>query len=791
MITYFKQMKLSVIPALLFLLCSMQCAAVDLYVSTRGNDKNTGTKNRPFATIKRAQEAARQIKGPVTVYVRGGVYYLSAPIAFTTEDSRDEAEKVVYKAYPGEKVRISGGVPMKLQWENYKGEIKKAKLATGLPIDQLFVDGVLQQMARYPNYDTTAKYYNGFAADALSKERIKTWRNPKGGYIHSLHKHEWGGFHSIILDKAANDSLLTEGGWQNNRQMGMHDKIKFVENIFEELDAPGEWFYKRDENTLYFYPPKGYDLAAALIEVPRLRSLFEFKGTEQSPVSDISIEGFELTQTLRTFMETKEPLLRSDWAIYRGGAVIFEGTENCSVKGCFINTVGGNAVFFNNYNRNSEVSGCRIANAGASGICFVGDPAAVRSPSFEYNQFIPYDQLDKTPGPKNNNYPANCNASDNLIYEIGRIEKQAAGVQISMAMDITVSHNTIYDVPRAGINIGDGCWGGHAIEFNDVFNTVLETGDHGAFNSWGRDRYWHPVYDSIQQIANCDPALIFADVVKPITIRNNRFRCDHGWDIDLDDGSSNYIIYNNVCLQGGIKLREGFKRRVTNNIMINNSFHPHVWFTNSHDVFKNNIVLDEYKPIRLAGWGDTVDYNFFPDTTSLQKARSNGTDLHSMSGDPQFDDPSIGNYSVKAGSEPLQIGFKNFPMNQFGVISVSLKKVAKQPPFPKQLDIQIVHSSDAVTEWNGAMLKKLTGLGERSATGMAAEKGVYVLDVKASSMAASLGLQKNDVILNVDSQVVNNVKDVITTYSGSLWKGIVPFLVFRNQRELLIQAKHK
>jgi hypothetical protein len=26
---------------------------------------------------------------------------------------------------------------------------------------------------------------------------------------------------------------------------------------------------------------------------------------------------------------------------------------------------------------------------------------------------------------------------------------------------------------------------------------------------------------------------------KPIIFRNNRWRCDRGWDIDLDDGSSN------------------------------------------------------------------------------------------------------------------------------------------------------------------------------------------------------------------------------------------------------------
>ncbi|MCO5240744.1 MAG: hypothetical protein M9904_11895 [Chitinophagaceae bacterium] len=40
--------------------------------------------------------------------------------------------------------------------------------------------------------------------------------------------------------------------------------------------------------------------------------------------------------------------------------------------------------------------------------------------------------------------------------------------------------------------------------------------------------------------------LILLDAQKQTIIRNNRFRCDHGWDIDLDDGSSNYHIYNNL-----------------------------------------------------------------------------------------------------------------------------------------------------------------------------------------------------------------------------------------------------
>jgi hypothetical protein len=73
-----------------------------------------------------------------------------------------------------------------------------------------------------------------------------------------------------------------EGGWQNNRGGAVHQKIRFVENIFEELDAPGEWFLDTKTHTLYFYPPTGLDLARATVEATRLRSLVEFRGGEDT-----------------------------------------------------------------------------------------------------------------------------------------------------------------------------------------------------------------------------------------------------------------------------------------------------------------------------------------------------------------------------------------------------------------------------------------------------------------------------------------------------------------------------
>jgi hypothetical protein len=568
--------------------------------------------------------------------------------------------------------------------------------------------------------------------------------------------------------------------------MGMHDKHRFVENIFEELDAVNEWFYDQKTKKLYYYPPGNIDIGTATFETPQVAHLFEFRGAEKRPVSNITIEGLTLTQTLRTFMQNKEPLLRSDWTIYRGGAVCFEGAVNCAIKNCTLTNLGGNAIFFNKFNRKNEVSGCLISKIGASAVCFVGDPEAVRSPSFEYNEFVPLAQIDRTPGPKTNNYPADCKVNDNLMFDLGVVEKQSTGVELSMCQSITVSHNAIYDVPRAGINVSEGTWGGHVIEYNDVFNTVKESGDHGSFNSWGRDRYWHPdkrVLDSMVA-TNFDLALL--DVVKPIIIRNNRMRCDHGWDIDLDDGSSNYIIYNNLCLNGGIKLREGVNRVVENNIMINNSFHPHVWFRNSNDVFRYNVVSSSYMPIRIAVWGKETDYNVFPDSVSLKAAWDQGTDKHSVCGNLNFVDPTNGDFRLKDGSIAFTTGFKNFAMDSFGVVSPRLKALAKKPLLPVVIALDKVNDNPVV-DFMGAKVKNLVTQGERSATGMDDTRGVLVMEVAPGSGAAAF-LQANDVILSFNGTKVNNLRDLLEARRSVIGSG-TNVLIFRNQKEMKMHVE--
>ncbi len=781
---------LSFSACLLFCFLCLQGYSRELFISKNGNDNNPGTQSKPLATFEAAQIKVRSIREPVTVYIREGTYYLTKPIIFTALDSRNTNEKVEYKSYNSERVVLSGALSLNLQWTQHQGNIFKAKVSSNTLFDQLFINDKKLRMARYPNYNPGSSHFGGYSEDVLSPSKIRTWKNPEGAFIHALHKHEWGGYHYKVTGKEANGQLKMEGGFQNNRQLGMHDQYRFIENIFEELDSPDEWYFDKNTGHIYLYTEKPAELVGAKLFSPQLKSLVEFRGSENAPIKNISLEEIEFRHVLRTFMETKEPLLRSDWTIYRGGAVILEGTEHCQILKCHFMEIGGNAVFFSNYNRKSEVSGCHIENIGASGVSFVGNSEAVRSPSFEYYEAVEFSLLDKEKGPKSNNYPSECKVHDNLMHDLGQVEKQVAGVQISMAMDITVSNNTIYNVPRAGINISEGTWGGHIIEFNDVFNTVLETGDHGSFNSWGRDRFWHADRVKMDSLVSQHPELILLDASKTVTIRNNRFRCDHGWDIDLDDGSSNYHIYNNLCLNGGIKLREGFNRLVENNIIVNNSFHPHVWFKNSGDVFRRNIVLKPYYPIQINDWGKEVDYNLFVEDGDLQAARANGTDQNSLAGNPIFIDMAKGNYTVKNESPAIKLGFRNFPMDKFGVVSSSLKLQAKEIPLP-DVSTTSLDSSSTEISWLGAKLRNVTGLGDRSAYGLPDEYGVIIESIEKHSILDKSPLKKGDVIRKMNLKEVKNYKDLLSIFQEVNWTGRSSIEIIRNQKILIQEVSFR
>ena len=773
--------------------------ALEIHVSPSGCDSNDGTAQAPLQTPEAARNKARPFVGkePVSILFEDGIYYLEKPLTFDHEDSGTEKAPVIYKSANEGKAVFSGGLPLQLRWEEAANGIFQAKTPAGLALDQLFVNGERQPMARYPNYDPAKKTiaYRGAAPDAFSADRAARWADPAGGYIHAMHAHLWGGYHYLITGKNDKGEVTYAGGWQNNRPLGMHKDLRMVENIREELDAPGEWFHDSKAGALHFMPPAGLDLAKATVEGVRLANLVSFRGTQEKPVRFVSMDGIVFRHSARTFMNNKEPLLRSDWTICRGGALFFEGSEDCALRNCFIDQPGGNAVFVNKYNRRLLFSGMHVFGSGASAFAFVGDPKAVRNPVFGYGSPHDIAKIDLTPGPLTEDYPMDCVVEDSLIHEVGTVEKQGAGVQISMSRRILVRHCSIYDTSRAGININEGTWGGHLIEGCDVFNTVQETGDHGSFNSWGRDRYWLPtasgVPDSIINAVKANPRLPFLDAIETTVIRNSRWRCDHGWDIDLDDGSSNYEIRENLLLRGGLKLREGYRRLVINNILVGNTLFPHVWFPESGDVFRGNIVMAAYRPavMRAPKWGEEINRNLFT-TNHRDRTRfaDKGCDQDSIVADPRFADPKNGDFTVRNAEAAAAIGFKNFPM-EFGVRKPSLKAIARTPetpnvqvrPDPKPVQLPVEKPGAFV--WRDATLAEPKGEA-LSAYGVPFDSGGVAIEAIAASspLAGAEGLQAGDLVQQLNGAKIRSVDD-LRKAADTAKDGRLFLRVIRNQKE--------
>ena len=123
-----------------------------------------------------------------------------------------------------------------------------------------------------------------------------------------------------------------------------------------------------------------------------------------------------------------------------------------------------------------------------------------------------------------------------------------------MSEDVTVDRNTISGSPRACLNIEDGTWGGDNIENNALYDCVTGTGDNGAINVWGRDRWW--AANGNNQLAagtafdgdTGEPLtdaqakqMMLLDTIKPIVIQHNLIeQAGSSWSVDFDDGSSNF-----------------------------------------------------------------------------------------------------------------------------------------------------------------------------------------------------------------------------------------------------------
>lgn len=271
------------------------------YVATSGSDSYTAVQATSLATPwKTIQKAAGTVVAGDTVLIRDGTYRETV----TPTNSGTASSPITYQPYNHEPVIISGAEVVS-GWNVYSNGIYQATFTGALgDKDQVFVDGVMMNLARWPN-------------TSLDVSRPVKAVAESGGYVTNLNADGTvtGSYTNASLTQAAgfltgakihlvpgvvwvaqtgcvttNTPGSVEFHWKRNgttnTYMPKQGDPFYLFGLLSLLDTPGEWFINTNSSTLYLWPPQNDSPTNHLVEAKKRDYGFDLSGK-----SDIQIQG--------------------------------------------------------------------------------------------------------------------------------------------------------------------------------------------------------------------------------------------------------------------------------------------------------------------------------------------------------------------------------------------------------------------------------------------------------------------------------------------------------------------
>jgi|GEM_PF-1409302 len=442
------------------------------YVSPGGSDADPGTESKPFATIQRAQQAVRQVNqqmtGDVVVVLRGGTYRLAQTLVFDHRDSGTRGHAVVYGSYPGETPILSGGRPIK-SWQPDAGGRWKARTSVE-NFRQLYVDG--RRATRARGGPPAAIQLFGKDGFKTSDVAMAGWRNPSD--VELCFYVMWGPLKAWTHTRCKVESLRREGSETVIRMLQPHFTIArtkqgvqinlpaYVENAFELLDEPGEWYLDRPAGMVYYVPQPGQDMRRAEVIAPAVDTLVALRGTLDQPVQHVRFEGITFAEAgwlrpsqvglvdvqanfvndLAKLPTSIKPYVTTihDEFIKAPANVVCHAAHSIHFERCTFTRLGGAGLDLEFGAQENVVSGCRFCDISGTAIQ-VGDVLK--------NDHHPDDPRMVVRGNAVRN---------NVIHEVGVDYQGSVGIFAGYVAETTIAHNEIHHLPYSGISVGWG-WG--------------------------------------------------------------------------------------------------------------------------------------------------------------------------------------------------------------------------------------------------------------------------------------------------------------------------------------------
>ncbi|MCT9931284.1 discoidin domain-containing protein [Planotetraspora sp. A-T 1434] len=525
--------------------------ATDFYVSVRGDDGGPGTRDRPFKTLERARDAVRGVNGQmnqdVVVHIGDGTYVLDRPLELTAADSGANGHDVIYRALPGRHPVISGGRTI-TGWTLYDAAKNIYRADAGdLDTRQLYVDGKRATRARTPdNPATFTKTATGFTT---SDPAMAAWKNQSG--IEIVSRKDWKLLRCPVASITGSDITVREPCWHNanlHTGIGM-EQPTWIENAYELIDQPGEWYLDKGAHALYYKPLAGQDPRTVTVVAGKLESLIKGTGTVSAPIHNIRFEGLTFSHSTWLAPNTDEgyadvqagfhivgadnpnfDATRDLWA-KTPAAVTFENDRDITFKRNVFTQLGAAGLNLDAGTKDAKVKGNRFADISSAGIQLGGISAGDHHP--DDPRRVTEDNT----------------LADNVVTNVAAEYADAVGIFVGYTTRTSVTHNKLYDLPYSAISIG---WG---FGLTDPAGNPSYPGNSGV-----------PIYDTpTTSIGSTIQTNLIYDVMKKLSDGGGIYH------LGADPGtviSRNYIHDVGDTGYGPIYLDEGSRYvRVTENAL--------------------------------------------------------------------------------------------------------------------------------------------------------------------------------------------------------------------------------
>ncbi|HEY4020369.1 MAG TPA: hypothetical protein VGM75_16885 [Pseudonocardiaceae bacterium] len=237
---------------------------------------------------------AKWLPGDIDVDLWGGVYHLSHALVLGPQDSGQRGHTVVYRAVPGQKPVLSGSQRVTGWTLTDPGhDIYRATVPKGSASSQLFVDGARAQRARGPlnpggfslvgsSFVTSDPSYAAFTntgqIQVVDNNDWKQMRCP----LRSITTTSTGGS-SLNIDPtcfANNVTHVVNVGFPfNGSGLPALNAISWLENAYQLLSQPGQFYLDSVAGYLYYIPLAGQSMTTADVELPTVQNLLDVAGT--------------------------------------------------------------------------------------------------------------------------------------------------------------------------------------------------------------------------------------------------------------------------------------------------------------------------------------------------------------------------------------------------------------------------------------------------------------------------------------------------------------------------------